>query len=310
MSYIHWNKLGLIIRPLAGSNWHHSHCQLPVADPQGDDVFRVYYAARNTENISQVGYCDVYVDAEKMSCEIIYQTPAPVLCPGNIGTFDQFGVFPASLVNVGNEKYLYYVGWVRGYTAPLFYASIGLAVSTDNGVSFSKHLDVPVMDRGQFDPCLVTSPNIFIEGDTWRMTYVSGVEWKLMDGKLQSRYHIKYADSENGLDWKREGVVAIDFASPSETNIARSSVIRENGIYKMWYGYVSEGKGYRLGYAESPDCIHWNRMDHLAEAGLKINDYDADMRCYPNVLLHKGRKLMFYNGNSYGREGVCLAIED
>ena len=37
---------------------------------------------------------------------------------------------------------------------------------------------------------------------------------------------------------------------------------------------------------------------------------DAEMICYPVVLQCEGRHIMYYNGNGYGLNGICLAVEE
>jgi predicted GH43/DUF377 family glycosyl hydrolase len=302
-----WTKLGLIFRPNQRFDWMFSHAQLPVADRLKGNVYRVYFASRTKEQRSHIGYVELDItNPYKMLCI----SEKPILIPGPIGFFDEHGVFPASIVNYDDKKYLYYIGWNQGYKQPLFYASIGLAISTDNGQSFQRYSKAPILSRSEYDPCLVTSPHVFIDGDIWRMTYVSGIKWEEMNGRLKSYYHIKYAESKDGIQWDRKGIIAVDFQSDKETNIARSSVIREDRMYKMWYCYWFSTTPYRIGYAESKDCIHWMRKDELAGITASEYGFDNEMICYPNVLVHNGRKYMLYNGNNFGREGFGFAMEE
>ena len=203
---------------------------------------------------------------------------------------------------------MYFIGWNKGVESPLFYASIGLAASED-GKSFRKLSVAPILSRSKWDPCLVTSPNVFIENGLWRMTYVSGIKWtRGLNGKLQSHYHIKYAESEDGIQWKRDGRVAIDFR-PGETNIARSSVVKDHdGSYKMWFSYVhSEIAKYRIGFAKSVDGYHWERTDE--EDKIPKDNYHAkDMICYPFVFIFKNKMYMLYNGNNFGKSGFGVAV--
>lgn len=287
-------------------SWLQTHAQLPVADVISDDLVRVYFAGRNANSHSSIGYVDLSVSE---GFKVKHLSSEPVLAPGDIGCFDEHGVFPASIVNHNGKKYLYYIGWNQGYKQPLFYASIGLAISEDGGRTFKKYSKAPVMSRSEYDPCLVTSPNIFIENGTWRMTYVSGVRWEEVNGQLKSYYHIKYAQSADGINWERDGTVCIDFRDEKESNIARSSVIRENGLYKMWFCYVYGSDSYRMGYAESADCRHWQRKDQEAGITVSDSDFDSEMTCYPCVVEIAGKKHMFYNGNRFGAQGFGLAIE-
>ncbi len=300
-----WRKLGLIFSPNQRFEWMHSHAQLPVADHVKDNVYRIYFATRTKEQRSHIGYIELDITAPY---KILNISEKPVLSPGAIGFFDEHGVFPSSIVNYDSKKYLYYIGWNQGYKQPLFYASIGLAISTDGGQSFQRYSKAPILSRSKHDPCLVTSPHVFIDSNIWRMTYVSGIKWEEVEGQLKSYYHIKYAESEDGIYWQRKGIIAIDFCSDRERNIGRSWVIQEDNLYKMWYGYVLGDTPYRIGYAESKDCINWLRRDE--RAGITVSDegFDSEMISYPNVIVHEGVEYMFYNGNNFGKEGIGLAF--
>lgn len=301
-----WEKVGLIYRPDSKRVWMKSHCQLPVADHMAGSRYRVYFASRDERQRSHIGYIEIDLH---QPADVLLAPTEPVLSPGPIGHFDEHGVFPSSIVTVGTKKYMYFVGWNRGWQEPLFYASIGLAVSEDGGRTFRRISRAPIMDRGEHDPCLVTSPHVFIDEGLWRMTYVSGIGWEQSpDGRLHSRYHIKYAESEDGVSWKRDGTVAIDFSSAEETNIARPSVLKQGARYRMWYCKARMSKTpYRLGYAESRDGRTWARMDGSAGIDVSAEGFDSEMICYPYVIARNGGLYMFYNGNRYGRDGIGLA---
>src|SRR5206468_2418892 len=120
---------------------------------------RVYFASRTPEQRSHIGWVDVELSDRPV---VRARAALPVLSPGPIGHFDEHGVFPASVVQHDDGRlWMYYVGWTQGVTPPLFYASIGLAVSEDGGNSFTRVSPAPVMSRSAFDPCLVTSPYVF-----------------------------------------------------------------------------------------------------------------------------------------------------
>jgi hypothetical protein len=138
------------------------------------------------------------------------------------------------------------------------------------------------------------------------MWYVSGTGWT--EGvRPQHHYHIKYAESGDGIHWTRDGRVAIDYAGPEEYAIARPCVLKQGSLYRMWFS--ARGQAYRLGYAESYDGISWARKD--ADGGLvpSDGDWDSEMIAYPLVFEHSGRLHMLYNGNGYGRSGVGYAVQ-
>jgi hypothetical protein len=119
---------------------------------------------------------------------------------------------------------------------------------------------------------------------------------------------IKYAESENGIDWKREGKIALNFKDDSEYAMSRPFVIKEDGIYRMWYSY--RGAAYRIGYAESDDGINWERLDEKVGISVSKSGWDCEMVEYPFIFDHKGQRYMLYNGNKYGLTGFGLAVQE
>jgi hypothetical protein len=120
------------------------------------------------------------------------------------------------------------------------------------------------------------------------------------------RYNIQIGFSEDGKTWQRDGLVAIDFVE-GENALARPYVVKEENAYRMWFS--SKGEYYLPRYAESEDGINWTRYDDAVDIGPTQGGPDEEMICYPVVLNSGGRHLMFYNGNGYGRNGICLAVE-
>jgi hypothetical protein len=124
---------------------------------------------------------------------------------------------------------------------------------------------------------------------------------------------IHYAESDDGMEWRRLGRAAIPQRHEEEAT-ARPSVLIEDGLYRMWFchrgsrDYRDGADSYALGYAESRDGLTWERRDE--EAGLTVprGGYDDAMQAYPNVLRHNDRLYLFYNGNGFGREGIACAI--
>jgi hypothetical protein len=139
------------------------------------------------------------------------------------------------------------------------------------------------------------------------MWYVSGVKWTIENGQPRHYYHVKYAESADGVRWRRRGVVCIDFASAGEHAIARPCVLKDpDGRYRMWYS--CRGERYRIGYAESADGLAWERKDDQAGIEPSPSGWDSDMIEYPAVFDAGGRRYMLYNGNGYGRSGMGLAV--
>ncbi|NWF70884.1 MAG: hypothetical protein HXY40_17505 [Chloroflexi bacterium] len=297
-----WQKLGRIFDPADYTlPWLRSHAALPVVMPLAEDSVRIYFSGRDSQNRAHIG-C-FHFDLRTHTVQ--YLAPEPLVRPGEIGMFDDSGVTTSCIVQYGGRHYLYYSGWALGVTVP-FYFFIGAAHSSDGGATFEKVSPAPIMGWHTLDPYLLGSPFILVEDTRWRMWYVSGVKWEQTDTELRHYYLIKYAESRDGLQWERNGHICIPFASADEYAIARPFVLKEHGLYKMWYAY--RGAAYRIGYAESPDGLHWTRKD--GEVGIDVSPqgWDAEMVEYPYIYDHDKRRYMFYNGNGYGKSGIGLAV--
>jgi len=296
-----WIKKGLILKP-GKFDWMITHASVPFAERIGEDFYRVYFCGRDSLNRSHPGYIEIDINEPQ---KILSITEKPVLNLGSLGAFDDSGVMPSWIVDYGGTKYMYYIGWNQGVTVP-FYNFIGLAVSQNGGKTFQRFSKAPILGRSDVDPYLAVSPCVIIESGIWRMWYSSCVGWEIEGGKPKHYYHIKYAESKDGFHWERKGVICIDFKSKEEYAIARPCVLKEGGIYKIWYSY--RGKRYRIGYAESRDGIHWERKDDEAEIDVSESGWDSEMVEYAFVFEHKGKKYMLYNGNSYGKTGLGYAV--
>ncbi|MGQ0732048.1 MAG: hypothetical protein ACT4QD_00155 [Acidobacteriota bacterium] len=299
-----WRKLGLVWAS-GDRPWRRSHASLPVPLHLDGDTYRVFFAARDDQNRSSIGALTIEVGA---TVHVVSVEEDPVLAPGPLGHFDDHGVYPASLVREGERVRLYYIGWNPGVRRPLFYSSVGLALGEAGRGAMVRASTAPIMARSEWDPCLVTSPCVLCEEDRWRMWYVSGFQWTRTSEGLHSYYHVKYAESADGVEWKREGRVCIDL-NGSERNIARPCVVRDADRYRMWYSYDA-GSGYRIGYAESADGLAWTRLDDQAGIAPSESGWDSDAQAYPWVFTHGGVRYMLYNGNGFGRTGFGAAIED
>lgn len=296
-----WRKLGRVFCPNDNRDWMKTHASAAVAEHIENDTYRIYFGTRDHLNRSYIGY--VIIDLSSPN-NILEQSSSPVLAPGELGTFDDSGAIPTWLSTMDNTRYLYYIGWNLGVTVP-FRNSIGLAVSHD-GSNFKRYAAGPIVDRSLQEPYFCASCCVLPGNDFWRMWYLSCVGWSMVNGAPHHRYHIKYAESDDGICWRRNGLVAIDFRNDNECAISRPSVMFDHDCWRMWYSY--RGLAYRIGYAESEDGRNWIRRDGLAGIDVSSSGWDSEMIEYPFVFDHKGQRFMLYNGNDYGRSGFGLAI--
>lgn len=294
--------MGQIFVPNNQFPWVKTHAMLPVADHVKDDLFRIYFSGRDESNISRTGY--ILVDIKDPS-KILELSKTPIIDIGELGSYDDNGISPTCLVNYEDKKYFYIMGWNKGSKVRAAEVS-GLAISSDNGITFERYSKAPIIDRTDKEPyTILVISCIIIENGIWRMWYDSADYWISED---LPRYNIKYAESTDGITWKREGVVSVDYKSPNETRVSRASIIKDSGIYKMWYCYAMGSGGYNMGYAESVDGYKFSRMDHKVGIELSETGWDSEMICYPNVFKHKEKIYMIYCGNGYGKTGIGYAI--
>ena len=85
---------------------------------------------------------------------------------------------------------------------------------------------------------------MIVEGDLWRMWHLSCTGWEVKGvDRPRHKYHIRYAESRDGVRWDKKGGPSIDFADSSEYAISQPSVVKVNGGgYRIGYGTASSGR--------------------------------------------------------------------
>ena len=288
-----------------------SHASIPFCLHLKGDNFRIYFSSRNKDGKSLPYFIDAILNDGEI--ELLGTVSEPLLKLGELGTFDDSGIMPSSLVKVEDKIYMYYIGWNPQVTVS-YRLSIGLAISLDGGTSFTPYSTSPICDRDLDEPFFNTAPFVIKENDLWRMWYISCTGWKLINGYPEPSYHVKYAESLDGIIWKREGITSIDYDNEAKA-IGRPCVIKKDKLYEMFFSYrdtlnyrTEKGKGYQLGKAISVDGIHWEKKYDQTGIELSENGWDSIMMEYCHVFSHKGIDYMLYNGNDFGKEGFGYAI--
>ncbi len=312
MSAQSWKKEGLVFAVDGRFWWARTHAQVPTVDVLPTDRLRIYFSSRDASNRSRIGMIEVDAGDPR---RVLYVHPEPVLDLGPTGAFDDSGVMPSWIVRRDGLIYLYYIGWNVRNTVP-YHNSVGLAVSED-GVRFRRVFPGPIMDRNAEEPFFCGTSCVLLEDGRWRNWYLSCTEWVALESGPEPRYHLKYAESADGVHWDRNGVVAIDYKNAEEGGIVRASVLRRAAGWQMWYcyrnhiGYRSDShSSYRIGYAESVDGIAWTRRDELSGIDVTPGAWDGFMLAYPHVIENRGKLQMFYNGDGFGQSGFGFAELD
>jgi predicted GH43/DUF377 family glycosyl hydrolase len=293
-----WKKIGRIFFPPGGSEWMNSHATNPIAVHLRDNLFRIYFNTRDTENRSSVAWVEVDVENPTRVLRVSHD---PALAPGPVGCFDDSGASASCILRRNGDFWLYYQGWNLGVTVPYHHA-IGVAVSAD-GTKFDRISLGPVMDRSDIDPYTVSHPWVIDDNGDWRLWYGSNLNWG--DGHSDTYHAVRVARSRDGLAWHGRNTICVG-PGQGEHYIVRPCVIRDDDCYRMWYSF--RGQFYRIGYAVSADGIFWTRRDYEVGIDVSPGEWDGEEIEYPCIFDHLGQRYMLYNGNGYGRTGFGIAV--
>jgi predicted GH43/DUF377 family glycosyl hydrolase len=313
----HWEKLGRVFNPgehPGRPTWMHEYAQAPCTLVY-DDFVRVYFSCRPPRDAD--GQCvsySTYIDLDRNDLfHIIRLSPTPVLELGERGCFDEFGIYPLSVIRVDNKVMAYYTGHTRCESVP-FDTAIGLALSSDDGKTFHRAGRGPVLASSYKEPFGMSGPKIRRYDNVYYLFYICGQRWISDNGRSEMVFKIRMATSKDGLEWRKENKSIIE--ERLGTNEVQSSpdVIFCNGRYHMFFSYMvtpdfryDTQKGYRIGYAVSDDLLHWSRDDAKAGIAVSSSGFDCESIAYPHVFELDGRIYMLYLGNEVGRHGFGIA---
>lgn len=297
-----WIKKGLIYAPASVGDWARSHAMAPSVLALNRDVFRVYIGRFDDDGISRIGYVDV--DADNPS-RILNVSQKPVLDIGRPGTFDDNGVFPASVSRFGKQICLYYTGFQVG--GKIRYTMFGGAAVSGDGERFRRVSEAPVMDRSDEGLYFRGGPTVMRHGRKYLAWYSAGSEWEKVSGKARPTYDIYFQASSDPYSFGSLGRTCLRYQRSTEHGIGRPQVIREGGVYRMFYTRRTRDMKYGIGYAESRDGIRWTRKDSAVNLKRSERGWDSKMVYFPCVIRRGRRWFLFYNGNDFGRTGFGYA---
>jgi hypothetical protein len=311
-----WTRLGLIFDPTRHTLANNclEYAQSPQALPL-DDGIRVYFSTRERDQVGKFLSHISYVEFDPLFASIRTVADHTVIPLGELGNFDEHGIFPIHIFRNGDEVWGYTTGWNRRVSVSAD-ASIGLAISRDGGRTFQKVGQGPVLTSTLHEPFLIGDAFVLKLDGIYHMWYIFGQRWfrAVPDDPPDRVYKIGHACSEDGVNWERDGKAIIADSLGEDECQALPSVLFHGGIYHIVFCFRShagfrteKSNAYRLGYAYSKDMKHWTRDD--AALGLEPSDdgWDSEMMCYPHLFAYRDRVWLLYNGNHFGRHGFGLA---
>jgi len=291
-----WQKLGRIFEVENIHNKLFSHASNPLALKLDETIYRIFYSSRDKQNRSSVSYFDFDMD----NLKVIFQHNEPLFEHGNNNSFYPHGVSIGNVYSINDKNYILFMGWQ--VEKEHWRGDIG-RLELINKKLIKINPDEVFIKCDEEDPISLSYPWVLFDEGIYKMWYGSTITWDA--GNNEMLHIIKYATSKNGINWDKHGI-AIPYDIGTAQAFSRPTVIKENGIYKMWYSY--RGKIYRIGYAESSDGINWSRQDENVGIDVSESGWDGQMLCYPFVFNYKNDKCMLYNGNDYGKTGIGLAV--
>ncbi len=310
-----WDKKGLVFSPRRHANlpWMAEFAQAPCV-VHHDGFLRVYFSSRPPVDASgQYKSFTAWVDlSADHQFDIVGTANEPILPLGERGCFDEFGIYPASVIKRDGKYLAYYAGWTRCDSVP-FNVAIGMAESDNDGVTFRKAGPGPVLSYSPDEPFIISGPKIRDFNGQLYLFYIAGKKWILDQGKPEPVYRIRMAGSTDGIHWEKHNADLIHTVLEPDECQASPDVFFHNGKYHMFFcyrrstNYRGKAGGYRIGYASSTDLVEWTREDE--KAGITVSDegWDSEMVAYPHVFQLDDQIYMFYLGNSVGKDGFGLA---
>jgi sucrose-6-phosphate hydrolase SacC (GH32 family) len=191
--------------------------------------------------------------------------------------------------------------------------AIGCAISRDEGETFSRVGNGPVLSYSPQEPFILSGPKVRRFNGAWQLWYIAGRKWKVVSGQPEPVYKIRMAVSDDGVNWRTLNRDLIGSRIEEDEAQASPDVFFANGRYHMFfcYRYSSEyrgrTRGYRIGYASSDNFIDWTRDDSKAGIDVSHSGWDSEMISYPHLFEVDGETYMAYLGDQVGRFGFGLA---
>lgn len=152
--------------------------------------------------------------------------------------------------------------------------------------------------QGQWDAVHLLRPWVIYDGSKFIMWYTGE--------DSQGADRIGMATSDDGISWtKYSGNPVFDLGplgSWDADSVGDPCVIFENNQYKMWYvgqifGGTPADDKYQIGYATSPDGIHWTRYsgNPILTTG-SLGSWDDRRVWRPSVISTGSGYMMYYRG--------------
>tara|TARA_B100000519_G_C14256896_1_gene445478 strand:- start:3936 stop:4862 length:927 start_codon:yes stop_codon:yes gene_type:complete len=303
-----WLDYGTIFQSANKVSWAISHAYVPTAMSSGERI-RVFVAFLDEKQHGRLGYIDV---SSEEPWVVIDHSKRPLIEDAVEGRFDQDGVTPLSIVSTSEGIRLYYVGWKTDDDPDIRYRLFVGALKGDRcGNVFERISAKPVIGPRYRDEYIRTGAFILPSQSGYHCWLATQKGMHSQNGKATPIYDLEYMRSLDGLSWPETQETVFPHISGRIAGYGRSAIwLNRDQLFEGLFPVRNwDGSYTDILYSTSEDGINWAP---LSRGGMAFR---ANMTCdgqksvsFPNIIHQDGRKLMFYNGNDFGREGLRLAI--
>lgn len=298
-----WRKLGRVLEADGSPLWR-SHVMLPTPYVMADRV-RVFFAGCDDDLRGRVFFADF---APEPPFPVIGRSPGPVFDVGPRGAFDCDGVNPSQAFRLDGRLALIYIGWERGPAEAPYTLIAALAISDDEGQSFTR-LKAPLLPPIPGERFFRTAASMDRHGERYRLLYIGGDSFVMGDnGRALPVYSLMELASDDLMDWGGPGrVLMAPDVEGGEVGFGRPVVVpagaAEGGDQLMVS--LRTRAGYTL--VETPMNFEAGTRPPLAPVVPGPFDaWEDEMTCFGAPCVVGDHELLFYNGNGYGRSGMGL----
>ncbi|MGZ9809199.1 hypothetical protein ACXN5S_01925 [Pseudoroseicyclus sp. H15] len=298
-----WQRHGTLFTPPGQGEWQ-SHAQTPTPLALGPRHWRVWLGGRNSQNQSRIFHIDL--DPETM--EVLEVNDTPLVPLGPPGSFDSAGQSATSVLRVGGETRLYYIGMHLRRDVP-YGMAIGLLRSAGDGWQRSP---APLIGLGPQEAYFASAPYLEEAPGGYAGWYLSATGWIEAEGGFDPCYGLRRVTSADGLTLQPldDGI----WPGPEGGGFTRPWIFRAAGTRWLCFsgraarGFRGGAGGYRLMLAPLHDDGSAGEPAPLRFANPPgPGDWDSDMQEYAAILPYGDRLIMLYCGNGFGQTGLGWA---
>ncbi len=259
-------------------NWDRDHVGAPyILKDEESGKYRMWYSG------NRGGYWRIlYTES---SDGINWEQPVTSINIASEGSWDTADSFAPSIMIEDDGSYKIWYSAYNGSHWRIVYAESEDGIYWDN---FYQSMNYNV--EGGWDTRHAYHPNVMKENGIYKM-------WYTANNGTYSR--ILYAESTNGKDWQAP-IRAMDRGQVPDSwdsyHAYSPSVIRDEGVYKMWYA-AHNNSNVRIAFATSDDGINWNRPSKTMNFN-QDGSWDDVHAHLPFVLKDGDRYHLWYAGYS------------